>query len=102
MTILLACPSCNHEAAYEEKNLDNLKEITCSVCGFSELPKAYRLAKNQENKGWEALKIIIIILSGIAFVFVGLSVIVLAAFFVPIVIFAVIVILLYQRRKERQ
>jgi hypothetical protein len=102
MTILLTCPKCNHEAVYEERNIDNSKEITCSVCGFSDLPTTYSLARNEENKSWQIVKIIIIILAGLAFVFVGLSIIVMAAFYVPIILVAVIIILLYSRWKENK
>lgn len=105
MTILLTCPICNHETAHEQANLDLSKEITCSVCGFSGLPTAYRLAKTQVNKTWEAAKIVIIILVAIAFIFFGyiiLSLIIVAAFYVPVVIAAVVIILFYQRWKQRR
>lgn len=60
----------------------------------------FELAISHEKKSWQIAKIVIIIVAGIAFGFVGLFVIALAAFFVPIVIAAVIVLLLYRRWKE--
>lgn len=103
MTIVhLVCPKCRKRDAYEERNLDTSKEITCTACGFSELPTAFELPKGDEKTSWGIVRIVIIILAGIGFVFVGLSLIVLAAFFVPIIIAAVIAILFYRRWKEKQ
>ncbi|MGI0013161.1 MAG: hypothetical protein ACREBU_06940 [Nitrososphaera sp.] len=103
MTIIrLVCPQCRNQDAYEERNLDASKEITCSACGFSELPTTFELAKGYEKKSWLFAKIIIILLAGIAFSLVGFSVIALAAFFVPVIIAAVIFIILYRRWKEKK
>lgn len=100
--IRLVCPQCRHQDAYEERNLDTYKEITCSGCGFSELPTAFELARGYEKKSWLITKIVIMVLAGIAFSLVGLSVISLAAFFVPIIIVAVIFVILYRRWKEKK
>ncbi len=101
MTIVhLVCPQCKHQDAYEERNIDASTEITCSACGFSESPTSFELVKSREKKSWLIVKIMIIVLAGIGFSLVGLSVIALAAFFVPIVIVAVIVVLLYRRWKQ--
>ena len=103
MTIVhLVCPQCRHQDAYEERNVDTSSEITCSACGFSELPTAFELAKEHGKKGWQIVKIIIIILVGIAFALIGLSVIALAAFYVPIIVAAVVLVLLYRRWKEAE
>ena len=96
----LVCPKCRHEDAYDELNLDFSKEISCSACGFSELPTAFELAKKRESKSWFIVKIVIIVLAGIAFSLVGLSVIALSAFFVPIIIAVVILILVHRKWKE--
>lgn len=63
---------------------------------------AFELAKEYEKKSWQFAKIAIIVIVGIAFVLVGLSVIALAAFFVPIIIAAVVFIILYRRWKEKK
>lgn len=102
MTIVLVCPKCRNHDKYENNDLDASKEITCCACGFSELPTAFELAKSREKKSWQVAKIVIIIVAGIAFSLVGLFVIALAAFFVPIVIAAVIVVILYQRWKAKK
>lgn len=102
MTVInLVCPKCRNQGAYEERNIDTSKEIRCSACGFSELPTAFELPKGNETKSKLLLKIGLIILAGIAFTTVGLFVIALAAFFVPIIIAGVIVVLLYRRWKEK-
>ena len=100
--IHLVCPQCRHQDVYEERNLDASKEIACSACGFSGQPTTFELPKTNEKKSSQLTKIIIIILAGIAFVSVGLAVITLAAFFVPIIIAAVIFIVLYRRWKEKE
>lgn len=100
--IHLVCPQCRNHDVYDVRNLDTSKEITCSACGFSELPTAFELAKGHEKTSWRVGKIAIIILAGIAFSLVGLSVIALAAFFVPIIIAAVISVILYTRWKEKK
>jgi Zn ribbon nucleic-acid-binding protein len=97
----LVCPKCRHQDAYEKNELDTSTEITCSRCGFSELPTGFELAKRYEKKSWQIAKIGIIILAGIAFVLVGLPVIALAAFFVPIIIAAVVFVILYRRWKQK-
>lgn len=103
MTIVhLACPQCRNQNDYEEWNLDSSKEITCSACGFSELPTAFELARDHGTKSWQAIKFTIIGLGIIAFVFVGLPIIATAAFYVPVIIVAVIVILTYRRWKEKK
>ena len=101
MTIVLVCPQCRNQNAYEERNLDTSKEITCSACGYSELPTSFELSKGNEKKSWLVVKIMIIILVGIVFAF-SWPFIALAAFYVPIIIAPVIVILLYRRWKEKQ
>jgi len=101
-SVNLVCPKCRHQDAYEKNELDTSTEITCSRCGFSELPMGFELAIGHEKKSWQIAKIVIIIVAGIAFGLVGLFVIALAAFFVPIVIAAVIVILLYNKWKESE
>lgn len=103
MTIVhLVCPKCKNQDAYETDDLDASKEITCTACGFSELFGAFELARKPESKSWQIVKIVIIVLAGIAFVLVGLSVIALSAFFVPIVIAVVIFVLLYGRWKQKK
>ncbi len=100
--IVLVCPGCRHEAAYEEASMDLANEITCSVCGFSDLPSAYELLTRKQMKQNELIRTIaIIVLAGIVFVLFGLSVIVMAALFVPIIIAAVVIILWYQRRSKQ-
>ena len=98
----LICPQCRNQNDYEERNLDTSKEITCSACGFSELPTAFELAKDHGTKSWQAVKFAIIGLALIAFVFVGLPTIALAAFLVPIIVAAVIIVLAYRRWKEKK
>lgn len=103
MTIIhLVCPKCRNQDAYENSDLDVSKEITCSACGFSELPTGFELARAHEKKSWLFVKIAIIVLAGIAFSLVGLSVIALAAFYAPIIIAVVIAVILYRRWKERK
>jgi Zn ribbon nucleic-acid-binding protein len=103
MTLVhLVCPKCRNQDSYEKDNIDTSKEITCSACGFSDLPMSFELAKTQEKRSWQITKIGIMVIAGIAFVLVGLSVIVLAAFFVPVIIGAVILILLYGRWKDKK
>lgn len=101
-TVHLVCPQCRNQNEYEERNLDTSKKVTCSACGFSELPTAFELAKDHGTKSWQVAKIAIIILALTAFVFFGLSLIVLAAFYVPIIIVPVIVVLAYRRWKEKK
>ena len=103
MTIVhLVCPQCRHQDAYEERNVDTSSEITCSACGFSELPTAFELAKEHGKKDWQIIKVVIIILAGIAFALIGLSVIALAAFYVPIIIVAVVLVALYRKWKDAE
>jgi hypothetical protein len=98
MTVIhLVCPKCRNPDAHEESDIDTSKEITCSACGFSELPTVFELAKRHETKSRQLTKIGIIIVAVIVFAFLGLSVIALAAFYVPIIIIAVIVLVLYRR-----
>jgi Zn ribbon nucleic-acid-binding protein len=97
----LICPQCRNQDEYDERNLDASKEIACSSCGFSELPTEFELAKDHESKSWQFVKFTIIGLALIAFIFFGLSTIALGAFFVPIIVAAVIVILAYRRCKEK-
>lgn len=66
------------------------------------MPMAFELAKDSETKNWQFAKITIIVLAGIAFIFLGLSVITLAAFYAPIIIAVVILIVLYERWKEKK
>ena len=102
MTIVrLVCPQCRNQDDYDERNLDTSKEVTCSSCGFSELPTSFEIAKDQGSKRWQITKLIIIGLALVAFALVGLSLIVTAAFYVPVIIVAVIVILACRRRKEK-
>ena len=96
------CPKCSNQDRYEKSDLDLSKEITCSACGFSELPTAFELAKDHEKKSWQLAKIGIIVLVGIGFAFVGLSVIALAAFYAPIIVAVVIIVILYRRWKEKK
>lgn len=100
--VRLVCPQCRKQVGYDKSELDTSKELTCSACGFSELPTSFELAKDNETKSWQIAKISIIVIVGIAFVLVGLFVIALAAFFVPIIIVAVIFIMLYRRWKEKE
>lgn len=103
MTIVrLVCPQCRNQDAHEKSDIDTSKEITCSVCGFSELPTAFELAKDTETKSRQFAKIGIIIVAVIIFAFIGLSVIALAAFYVPIIIVAIIIAVLYKRWKEKK
>jgi predicted nucleic-acid-binding Zn-ribbon protein len=101
MTIYLNCPKCRFQIAYEKSELDTSMEITCSRCGYSELPTAFQSSQVQEKKSWQVAKIVIIVIVGIAFSLVGIFVIALAAFLVPVIIAAVIFVLLYQRWKAR-
>ena len=74
MTIInLVCPQCRNKNGYEERNIDTSKEITCSACGFSELPTKFELARGDERTTWQAWKIFIIVLVGIGFLFGGLN-----------------------------
>lgn len=102
LTIVLVCPQCRNEQAYENSELDTSKEISCSACGFSDLPTAFELARKHEKKSWQITKIVIIVLVGIAFALVGLSIITLAAFYLPLILVPVIVVLLYRRWTEKQ
>ena len=103
MTIIhLVCPKCRHLDVYDESNIDTSNPISCATCGFSELPTAFELPKNNEPKSKQFAKIGIIIIAVILFAFLGLSVIALATFFVPIIIAAVIVVVLYSRWKEKK
>ena len=76
--------------------------IPCSACGFSELPTTFELANDDEKKIWQLTKITFIVLARIVFIFIGLSVIILAAFYAPIIIAVVIVVILYRRWKEKK
>ena len=97
----LVCPQCRQQRRYEERSIDTSSKITCSACGFSELPTGFELALRQEKKRWQITKIAIIILVGVLFVTVGLFVIALAAFYLPLIIAAVILVMIYQRWRER-
>lgn len=97
----LICPKCKKQEGYDKSELDISKELTCTACGFSELPTSFELAKDNETKSWQMAKISIIVIVGIAFVLVGIFVIALAAFFVPIIIVAVIFVMLYRRWGQR-
>lgn len=100
MTIIhLFCPKCRNQQGYENNDIDTSKEITCSRCGFSDLPTGFELAKKHETKSWLIAKIVIIILAGIAFALTWPFLITLA---LPLTVAAVIVILLYTRWKEKQ
>lgn len=66
------------------------------------MPTAFELAKEHGNKGWQITKVVIIILVGIAFALIGLSVIVLAAFYVPVIIVAVVIVALYKKWKDSE
>lgn len=101
MTIVLICPQCRNEKAYDNSELDTSKEIACSRCGFSGLPTSFELTKQDENKSWLFAKIVIIILIGIVFVFTWLYVITLAAFSL-IILVPVIAVLAYRSWKEKQ
>lgn len=103
MTIIqLVCPKCRKQDVYDESNINISKEISCSACGFSELPTAFESPKNNEPKSRQFAKIGIILVAVVLFAFLGLSVIALAAFFVPIVIAAVVGIMLYRRWKGKE
>lgn len=102
MTIIhLVCPKCRNQDTRDETNLDASNEISCSACGFSELPTAFELPKDYETKSRQFVKIGIIVLAVIVFAFLGLSVIALAAFYVPIIIAVVIGVMLYRRWSEK-
>lgn len=66
------------------------------------MPTAFELAKEHGNKEWQIVKVVIIILVGIAFALIGLSVIALAAFYVPIILVAVVLVALYKRWKDAE
>lgn len=66
------------------------------------MPTAFELAKEHGKKDWQIIKVVIIILAGIAFALIGLSVIALAAFYVPIIIVAVVLVALYRKWKDAE
>lgn len=99
--ISLVCPNCRNQETYENNDLDMSKEITCSACGFSELPTAFELPNRRESKNRLILKIVIIILAGIVFVSIGLSLIVMLVWAAPFLAAALIVAKMYQRTKNK-
>ena len=102
MTLIrLVCPNCSHMSGYENSDIDASNAIVCSACGFSELPTAFELAREPESIEKILVKVVLIMLAGIVFTLVGLSVIALAAFYVPIIVAAVIAIVVYRKWKSR-
>jgi hypothetical protein len=99
--IHLVCPQCRHDDAYEQGSIDFSKELICSACGFSGAPTSFELAKDRENKAWEAGKLVIILVVGIGFAFFGLSIIVSSVFYIPIIIAVVLPILWYRRWRKK-
>ena len=99
--VRLVCPSCGHETAHEKNELDACGTILCSNCGFSELPTGFELAKENEGKGMEILKIVLIILAGIFFVMVGLYLIIMRVWIAPIFFAALIIFKVYKRSRNR-
>lgn len=99
--IRLVCPNCRHPDVYENSDIDASNAIACSACGHSELPTAFELAREPESREKILVKVILIILAGIVFTLVGLSVIALAAFYVPVIVAAVIAIVVYRKWKSR-
>ena len=77
-------------------------EIACSSCGFSGIPTSFELARQQEKKSWQIAKVVIIALVGVLFATIGLSLIVMAAFYLPFIVVAVIIIYLYKKWKDSE
>lgn len=50
----LICPKCKKQEGYDKSELDISKELTCTACGFSELPTSFELAKDNETRGMSA------------------------------------------------
>lgn len=99
--IRLVCPNCSHQDNYENSDIDASEEIACSACGYSELPTGFMLARKAESREKILVKIILIILAGIVFSLIGLSVIAMAAFYLPLIVAAVIAVLAYRKWKSK-
>jgi hypothetical protein len=99
-SVILVCPKCQNQEAYDKAQFDLSKELTCSACGFSELPARFELAQREETKSWQVAKVAIIIVAGIVFVTVGLYIIIMLVWIAPILFAALIIYELYKKSKN--
>ncbi|HEY7733627.1 MAG TPA: hypothetical protein VIB07_02425 [Nitrososphaera sp.] len=98
--IELVCPKCRNKAGYFRNDLNPSEDITCSRCGFAEVPTGFELAKEPEKKTRLLLKIAVIVLAGIVFVSIGLSLIIMAVWIAPFLVAALIFYKFYQRQTK--
>jgi len=87
---------------HKERSVDTSQEITCSSCGFSGLPTSFELASQREKKSWQVTKVVIIVLAGVLFATIGLSLIVMAAFYLPFILVAVVIIYLLKKWRDSE
>jgi hypothetical protein len=99
--LTLECPKCGHEAAYQKEAIDNCSALTCSECGFDDVPTGFTLVTKNETKSTQFLKMALIIAAGFFFVTIGLYMIIMLVWIAPFLLAALIFYKQYQRWKHR-